>query len=76
MSKKYLVGCVLICKRPDFWQYLMRRSCRLVASEDEALKVVRILTGIRSRKELVTDPNAAIEWQNLITDFNKWTTKQ
>lgn len=76
MNKKYIVGCVLMCKRPDFWQYLMRRSCRLVASEDEALKVVRIITGIRSRAELGKDPDAANEWQQLTSDFNKWKAIQ
>lgn len=70
----YIKACVVTCKRPLFWQYLTVRTCRLVGSEEEALKAVRLLTGIRSRKELTTCPSAAMEWQQLITDFNKWNT--
>lgn len=51
----------------------MRRVGRLVTNEEEALKAVRLLTGITSRKELTTNPEAAIEWQNLTADFNKWS---
>ncbi|AWH14578.1 hypothetical protein [Aeromonas phage 85AhydR10PP] len=72
----YIKACVLICKRKPFQLYLMHRTCRLVTTEEEALKAVRLLTGIRSRKELTRCPNAAMEWQALITDFNKWNTKQ
>ncbi|APU00804.1 hypothetical protein [Aeromonas phage Asp37] len=72
----YIKACVITCKRPLFQRYLMERAGRLVTNEEEALKVVRLLTGIRSRKELTRCPNAAMEWQNLITDFNKWNAKQ
>lgn len=72
----YIKACVITCKRPLFWRYLMHRTVRLVLDEDDALKAVRLLTGIRSRKELTRCPSAAMEWQRLITDFNKWNTKQ
>lgn len=73
-QRKYIVGCVLMCKKPAFQQYLMRRAQRLVTNEEEALKAVRLLTGITSRKELTTNPEAAQEWQRLTSDFNKWST--
>lgn len=69
--KNYIVACVMMCKRHDFQLYLSKRCIRLVTDEAEALKAVRLLTGIRSRRELNTNPNAAMEWQRLISNFNK-----
>ncbi|APU00891.1 hypothetical protein [Aeromonas phage 59.1] len=66
---------MLMCKRPEFQLYLSIRAGRVVTSEDDALKVVRLLTGIRSRKELIIDSDAAMQWQELITNFNKWNLK-
>ncbi len=73
--KTYVVACVLMCKRPEFQLYLSIRAGRVVTNEDDALKVVRLLTGIRSRKELIIDSGAAMQWQELITNFNKWNLK-
>lgn len=73
--KTYVVACVLMCKRPEFQLYLSIRAGRVVTNEDDALKVVRLLTGIRSRKELIIDSDAAMQWQELITNFNKWNLK-
>ncbi len=74
-QKTYVVACVLMCKRPEFQLYLSIRAGRVVTSEDDALKVVRLLTGIRSRKELIIDSDAAMQWQELINNFNKWNLK-
>ncbi|MGL4755349.1 MAG: hypothetical protein ACRCXB_23560 [Aeromonadaceae bacterium] len=43
-----------------------------MTDEEEALKVVRLLTGITSRKELRDNPDAAMQWQHLTAQFNKW----
>ncbi|ANZ52264.1 hypothetical protein Ahp2_82 [Aeromonas phage Ahp2] len=61
-----------MCKKPAFQQYLMRRCGRLVTNEEEALKAVRLLTGIRSRTELRDNPDAAMNWQHLTAQFNQW----
>lgn len=67
----YIKACVLMCKRPAFWLFLSKASARLVTSEDDALRVVRLLVGIRSRRELVKGSRAGESWKTLITDFNK-----
>lgn len=65
----------MLCKSPPFQRYLMSRAGRLVTTEEEALKVVRLLTGIRSRKELIKGTEPAMAWQRLTADFNKWNNK-
>lgn len=72
MSLTYIKACVMTCKRPLFWRYLMYRTCRLITTEGEALKAVRMLIDIRSRTELVEGTRAAMDWRYLIQDFNNW----
>lgn len=71
-AKSYIKACVLTCKRPLFWRYLMERACRLVTNEGEALKVVRMLCGFRSRRELIQGTEPAKNWETLISRFNEW----
>lgn len=68
--RTYIKACVLMCKRDAFQLYLSQATCRIVSNEEEALKAVRLLTGIRSRTELIEGSDAGEFWKALITDFN------
>lgn len=68
----YIKAAVMMAKRPDFQLYLMIRTTRLVTDEAEALKAIRLLIDIRSRKELIKGAPPAARWGELIKQFNEW----
>lgn len=70
--KTYIKAAVMMAKREEFQLYLSRCTCRIVADESDALKAIRLLTGIRSRTELAVGTEPAGHWEALITEFNEW----
>lgn len=70
--KTYIKAAVMMAKREEFQLYLSHATCRIVSDEHEALKAIRLLTGIRSRTELIAGTVPAAHWEQLIAHFNEW----
>jgi hypothetical protein len=65
-NTKLSLEAALRCREPLFWRYLD------VSNEDEAAQSVRLICGIASRAGLNTDPEAAMAWRTLDSQFLAW----
>lgn len=65
-------GAAIFCHKPRFLRFLAVKSDRDVLDSAAAAEVVRLLCGVKSRRELNTNPDAAKKWFGLVCEFNQW----
>jgi hypothetical protein len=65
----------LLCRDPNFWQYLHEDTQILEATEKEATNWLRDYLNIPSRSELKTNSQARITLDKIHKDYNAWTQK-
>ncbi len=70
LDRRYVLGSVRMCARPDFWRFLAFETGTQIASIPEAAAVLRRVLRIQSRGELASSERAACEYRVLITRFN------
>jgi hypothetical protein len=59
------------CRDLLFWRYLCSAGWQ-VSNENDAAETVRLICGISSRSGLNTDPEAAMAWRRLDSQFLAW----
>ena len=65
----------LLCRDPDFWEWLHEDTQIIEATEKEATDWLRDFLGVTSRSELKVNQDARARLEKLHKDFNAWTRK-
>lgn len=65
----------LLCRDPDFWEWLHEDTQIIEATEKEATDWLRDFLGVASRSELKVNREARDRLEKLHKDFNAWTRK-
>jgi hypothetical protein len=65
----------LLCRDPNFWEWLHEDTQIIEATEKEATNWLRDYLGVTSRSELKDNPPARERLEKLHKDFNAWKRK-
>jgi len=65
----------LLCRDPNFWEWLHEDTQIIEATEKEATDWLRDYLGVTSRSELKDNPPARERLEKLHKDFNAWKRK-
>lgn len=65
----------LLCRDPNFWEWLHEDTQIIEPTEKEATDWLRDYLGVTSRSELKDNPPARERLEKLHKDFNAWTRK-
>jgi hypothetical protein len=71
-SDKYIKMAAMLCKDPQFWEYLHEDTQIIETSEKEATDWLRDYLEIESRAELKDNHEARVRLDSLNKEFNAW----
>jgi len=62
----------ILCRDPDFWDYLKDQGELLEKNESNAVEVLHRMVGINSRLELVNNPDKELAYDTIVREFREW----
>lgn len=69
---KYVKSAGMICRDPDFWNYMEYEGLVFEKKENAVAEALCGYCDINSRSELKTSPDAQMLFKRLIGDFEAW----
>lgn len=68
----YVSGSARHCQNKKFWNFLSSKTGSPVCDSTAAAESLRLICGIKSRRELGTNQRARTHYVSLIKDFNNF----
>jgi hypothetical protein len=74
-AQKAIKGSSALCREAPFWRWLREEKGEQVHDEEDALVVVKRLTGVKSRHDYINDVFGRESWFRLSSEYHKWAAQ-